>query len=179
MTSDPVHDNFLRLYSSALPTLRRYVMASIRDYHQAEDVLQQAALVLWKKFDQYNAAQSFVSWAMGVTRNELLHSSRSSARQPAILSTEVVAQIEARLEARQPELDRRRRHLETCLEKLPAPTRQALQLRYRQECSDEGIAERLERQINAVRILISRGRQKLAECMRQALQAELKGGPAT
>ncbi len=57
---------FLVLYNRAQPLLRGFLLAWFRDFHDAEEVLQQTSLELWKNFATYRPEQSFNAWALGV-----------------------------------------------------------------------------------------------------------------
>ena len=45
------HDEFLRLYSSHHRLLYRYVLTLLGRPSDADDVMQNASVILWKKFD--------------------------------------------------------------------------------------------------------------------------------
>ena len=61
-----------------------YIHSLVRDLDDADDLFQQTSLVLWDKFDQFDASRSFVCWACGVARYEVLNFLR---REAAIAST--------------------------------------------------------------------------------------------
>jgi RNA polymerase sigma-70 factor (ECF subfamily) len=159
------HDEFLRLFTSVQPALRRFV-----GYHfpggrqqEIEDVLQETALVLWRKFGLYDPARSFTSWALGIAHYELRHSQRSSARMPLALDEKTSELLARRVES--PVADRRQGRLDRCLSKLDARSREALSLYYEKELSTQQIAETYRGTVNMVRILLFRARQAVARCM--------------
>ena len=57
-----------------------YIHSLLRNLSDADDLFQQTALILWKKFDEYDRARSFLSWACGVARFEIANFLRA---QPA------------------------------------------------------------------------------------------------
>lgn len=59
--------------------------------------------------------------------------------------------------------------LAICLEELPPPMRELLELRYRDGCTSEEIAERLQRTNVWARQVLTRLRRKLKACMDQQL----------
>src|SRR3954470_5824648 len=124
------HDEFLRLFTSVQPALRRFV-----GYHfpggrqqEIEDVLQETALVLWRKFGLYDPAKSFTNWALGIAHFELRHSQRALARTPLALDEKTSELLARRAAELSPALDRRQNHLDRCLSKLDARSREALSL---------------------------------------------------
>src|SRR5689334_3693597 len=43
-----------------------YIHSLARDLNDADDLFQQTALIMWKKFDGYDRGRSFFSWACGI-----------------------------------------------------------------------------------------------------------------
>jgi RNA polymerase sigma-70 factor, ECF subfamily len=171
------HDEFLRLFTTVQPALRRFV-----GYHfpsgreqEMEDVLQETALVLWRKFGQYDPAKSFTNWALGIAHFELRHSRRALARTPLALDEKTSDLLAQRAAEMPPGLDRRQNHLDRCLSKLDPRSREALSLYYEKGLSTRQIAESYRGTVNMVRILLFRTRQSLARCMMSAARQEAGG----
>jgi len=171
------HDEFLRLFTSVQPALRRFV-----GYHfpsgreqEIEDVLQETALVLWRKFGQYDPGKSFTSWALGVAHFELRHSQRARARAPLALDERTSDLLARRSAELSPGSERRRNTLDRCLSKLDPRSREALSLYYEKGLSTQQIAEAFRGTANMVRILLFRTRQSLARCMMSAARQEAGG----
>lgn len=170
------HDEFLRLFTSVQPALRRFVGYHLPGGRQQEieDVLQETALVLWRKFALYDPDKSFTSWALGIAHHELRHSRRSLSRQPLALD-EKTSELLARRAEMTPGLDGRRSRLDHCMSKLDARSREALTLYYEKEFSTAQIAETFRVTVNMVRLLLFRTRNSLARCM---ATPEREGGTA-
>ena len=160
------HDEFLRLFTSVQPALRRFVGYHLPGGRQQEieDVLQETALVLWRKFALYDPNKSFTGWALGIAHFELRHSQRALARTPLALD-EKTSELLARRAETSTDLDARQGRLDRCLSKLDARSREALTLYYEKEFSTEQIAEMYRGTVNMVRILLFRARHSLARCM--------------
>ena len=45
-----------------------FVLSIIPDFHQAEDVLQQVAVVLVREFGQFDTSRPFLPWALGIAQ---------------------------------------------------------------------------------------------------------------
>ena len=171
------HDEFLRLFTSVQPALRRFV-----GYHfpsgreqEIEDVLQETALVLWRKFGQYDPARSFTSWALGIAHFELRHSQRALARAPLALDERTSELLARRSAEVPPGSERRQNTLDRCLSKLDPRSREALSLYYEKGLSTQQIAEAFRGSANMVRILLFRTRQSLARCMANTTRQEAGG----
>src|SRR5262249_7089766 len=58
-----------------------YIHSLVRDLNDADDLYQQTALILWKKFGEFDRQRSFFSWACGIARLEVANFLRSRGRQ--------------------------------------------------------------------------------------------------
>ncbi len=66
--SDQHHDQFLRLFAEHEPALRVVVRSLLPTRTDASDVMQNVAVVLWRKFGEFDATRDFRKWAFGVAR---------------------------------------------------------------------------------------------------------------
>ena len=79
-------EQFLSLYTAAQSALRQFILAHIPDLHEAEDVMQEVAVLLWKKFPEFEPGTSFPKWAIRVAQYEILHARRAHARRRIVLT---------------------------------------------------------------------------------------------
>src|SRR5687767_2642630 len=61
---------FLSLFLRSEREIFRYVAALIPNVADAEDIVQQTALVLWEKFDAYDESLPFTPWACRFALNK-------------------------------------------------------------------------------------------------------------
>lgn len=158
-------ERFAVLWTKAQPTVAGYVGSVVPDVHRAEDVLHQVALVLVRKFAQYDDQQPFVRWALGVARLEVLKDRQRHATEKHVFSTDVVEQIADSYAETAVELDARRQALRHCLEQVQGRGRVALRLRYIDGLKPAAISARLSMSVAATRTLLSRVRSSLRECI--------------
>jgi RNA polymerase sigma-70 factor (ECF subfamily) len=175
---DRTHGEFLRLYTSALPALRAFVLAHLPDFHEAEDALQRSAMVLWDKFGDFRPGSDFAAWAFAVARREVLRSRRGAARSRLVLTDDLSGQVGEQLSAGAGEIDARRAHLAHCVDRLPETSRRALDMKYGRGLAAAKIAEALSVTVNAVRLTLYRARRAIAECLRRSAAAAPREDPA-
>src|SRR5687767_5634549 len=126
------HEEFLKLYASAQPALQHFLAAHIPDLHEVDDLLQEVAVCLWRKFSEFVPGTSFRNWAIRVAQFEALHARRAHARHPALLLPQLTELAATRYAEMDLETVETRRHaLERCLERLPAQQRELILARYR------------------------------------------------
>ena len=85
---------------------------------------------------------------------------------------ELLRLLAEEVEQRGPVSDRRHEALQQCLEKLPGPQRQLLEMRYGPGSSLEQIAATLARPVGSVRQTLYRIRGALLACIERRLTAE-------
>ena len=165
-TDRPDQQDYLRHFLSAESSLRGYLLAHVRDFDVAEDLLQETALVLWKKFDQYDPKRPFLAWALGVARLEIRNAARQRTAGRALIEGDLDDLIVGEYLRLESELPRRRHLLRVCLKRLPGSMTEAVRLRYEEGSSLDRIARDLGKSLAAVKVLLHRARLSLHECVR-------------
>lgn len=174
MNETQIHEEFERLFLPAQTTLRGYLLAVIGDGTAADDLFQNVAIVLWRKFSEYDRSRSFVAWGLGVARLEVLKQRQTLARSRLVFSEEAVEALAQAAAEGAGEEDARLVHLRFCLGKLPARERNALDLRFSENLSLHEIGARFNRSAEAVGMMLMRIRRWLRDCMEQAMAKEGK-----
>ena len=54
---------YLRLFLAAERDVLRYVLSIVPNANDAEEIVQQTAVVLWEKFGDYDPSRPFTPWA--------------------------------------------------------------------------------------------------------------------
>src|SRR5215813_9507759 len=94
-----------------------YIHSLLRDLNDADDLFQQTALILWKKFGEFDPQRSFFSWACGIARLEVANFLRSRGRQRLYFSDDLnLLLVEAHAELPEVEWEDRREALTRCVE---------------------------------------------------------------
>ncbi len=164
---------FAALLRDAQTRLFGYIYSLVRNLDDADDLFQQTSLVLWDKYDQYDPARSFVSWACGVARFEVLNFLRSRGRDRLYFSDDLtLSLIEAHESLEHEQLEDRRDALSVCLKKLRGRDAQLLEACYAQSTRIPEIATAWGRSTHSIHNSLRRIRRTLFECVRRALAQE-------
>jgi RNA polymerase sigma-70 factor (ECF subfamily) len=162
-------EQLARLWTESQPVVAAYILAIIPDFHQAEDVLQQVAVVLVREYERFDSSKPFLPWALGIARNCALKSRRDVARRSKhVLSDAVLDGIQAAFEEHDDSLLAMRKFLRYCLNKQPRKVLELLQWRYAQDLSPTDVAAQMGITAGAVRAMLHRARQALRRCIRRA-----------
>jgi len=169
----PTHvERFIRLFTRHEPRVFGYILSLLGDPQAAEDVLQETNLVLWKKFDQFGEGTNFFAWACRIARLEVLAHCRRVKRDRLTLTNEFLEVVATDTESMADELQRRRRHLYACLQKLRPTDRDLIQRRYGGEANTKAVAEQVGRPLEGVYKAIQRIRRALLECVSRGMARE-------
>lgn len=152
-------------WTKAQPFVAAYITSLLGDFHRAEDVLQQVAVTLVRKYGEYDAERPFLSWALGIARLEALKEQRRRARDRHVFSDDLAERLSAAYEKIGDRYDSHLAMLEDCLKEVDFRSRKVFDLRYVEDLKPADMAERMEMTPGAVRVLLHRARTIVRECM--------------
>ena len=145
-TAEDPPARFVRLFARNEQALYRFALTLLADTNDAEDVVQEAAAVLWQKFDQYDANAPFLPTLMENLAEEYPQ--------------------------QEPVLSRQRMALDFCLEKLRTTDRRLLMQRYQADQTIRSLADQTDQKVNTLYKRLDRLRRKLLSCVEKRLQQE-------
>jgi RNA polymerase sigma-70 factor (ECF subfamily) len=166
------HERFTRYWTEAQPIVASFIGSLVPDFTAAEDLLQEVAVVLLRKFPEYDESRPFVAWALGVARLEILMLRRTQARSLLCFQPELAETLSAAYEEMVLELDSRTSALRECLRQVQGRAHEVLRLRYEEALSPAQIARRLSVRAVAVRVMLSRVRASLRACVERRVKQE-------
>ncbi len=165
-------ENMVKLaayWTRTQPLIAGFVSSLIPNFHDAEDVLQHVAMVLARKFDEFDHERSFSHWAMGIARYEVLVYYRKQRREKQIFDTELISQIGQTYGEMRPRLKPIHEALQKCMHKVKQRDRQILQLWYVEQLKPEEIAKLMGVARSTLYVILHRVRQGLKLCIRHQL----------
>ena len=163
--STAAQQRFLSLFLRSEREVFRYVAALVPNVTDAEDIVQQTAMALWEKFDAYDPSQPFTPWACRFALNKARQWIERRQRWQVLLEHGLAEELAQRRQELQPEFERRLRHLEGCLGRLPAGQRSLVEAYYYERTSIESIAERGGKTVPATYKMLQRIRAALQVCV--------------
>ena len=166
-----LQSRFVSLFAAHEPAIRAYLRRLLPTRADAADVMQDLALVLWKKFPECERPDEFRRWAFGVVRYEALAWRRDRARDRLVLAEDVLDLLADESERLDGVLDAQREAVEQCLSRLPSSTREAVLSAYSAGTTMEQSAQRSGKTPNAFHQWLYRIRLALLDCARRTLAA--------
>lgn len=169
--SSPDHTaQFLELLNANDRALSLYVYGLVPRDSEAEDLLQQTKMLLWKHFDDFTLGTNFLAWARKTAFHQVLTYRRKKKRQHLPLEEKTLEALGAAVSDLAENGTARHEALRACVSRLPTEHQQLVRLRYFQEMEIADIAKKVERTEAAVYRALSRVRMALMECVKK--QAE-------
>jgi RNA polymerase sigma-70 factor, ECF subfamily len=163
-------ERFVRLFVEGQREILRYILALVPDIDDANEILQDTAVDLWRKFDQYDPAFPFAPWACRFAFRCVLKYRDQRARRIKCLSVESLTQLAAERAEKDGILEDRRRALETCVQQLCEADRLVVEHRYSQQMSVAQIAGITGRNPSTLYKALERIRRRLFECVNRRVQ---------
>ena len=174
MLDEQQHERFTRLWTETQPSVAGYLHALVGNRDTAENLLQETALTLLRKFGEFDPERPFLPWALGIAKLQLLTHRRDSARSRSVaLDDELLERFTAMWGDVDASLRDEQAALATCLEQLAPRAQEVVRLRYFDALNSTQVAQRLGSNAGSVRVLLQRVRQQLRECI--TIQLRVRG----
>jgi RNA polymerase sigma-70 factor (ECF subfamily) len=165
-------DAFVRLLGQNQRRIFLYVMALVPSWNDAEEIVQETNLVLWREFGQFELGTNFAAWSCKVAFHQVLAWRKRKQRDRLQFSPAFLEAVAEEAAATGDALEERARLMAGCIDKLPEAHRHMLRLRYSDGMTIDAVAARVERTVEAVYRALSRIRQAIHQCVSQTLAKE-------
>jgi RNA polymerase sigma-70 factor (ECF subfamily) len=162
-------DQFLRRYLEHEEALSAFARTLVPSREDDREVMQQAAVVLWRKFDQLEALPDFRRWAFVVVRFEALGFLRDRKRDRLVFDEDMVSLLAEEVSGEAELYESERNALENCLSKPQPSHRQLLDAAYASGARNASLAEQTGRSEMAIYKALHRLRLNLMECTQRVL----------
>lgn len=165
-------DAFVQLLGQNQRRIFLYVMSMVPNGSDAEEIIQETNLLLWREFDQFRPGTNFAAWACRVALNQTLAWRKRKQRDRLEFSPRFLEAVAEEAASEADQLEERSEALSRCIEKLPERHRVLLRARYGEGRGIDAIGQELGRSADAVYRALSRIRHTLHDCVTQTLLQE-------
>ncbi len=157
---------FESLYRATSAKLFGICLRVLPQRAEAEEVLQEVFLGIWKKAEQFDATRaSAMTWLSMMTRNKAIDRVRANVGARAQTSIEL-DEIEGDSSASEvAEVAQDQERIEVCLDELEAPRRKMIRIAFFDGATYEELAERSGNPLGTVKSWIRRSLIKLKACL--------------
>jgi RNA polymerase sigma-70 factor (ECF subfamily) len=145
--------------------LYAYILSLLGDPDQANDVLQESNVVLWRSVDEFQPGTSFRAWSFRIAHFQVMAFRQRRIRDRVVFDDDILALLDPIAREIDEVYETRERLLTGCLEKLNTEHRDLLHRRYVKGQSLRAIAEACRTTANGVAQALFRIRRGLIECV--------------
>ncbi len=170
---DDRYELFLQRFTECEGRLRAFLWSMLPTWDGVDEVLQNASLVMWRKFDQYDPDTLFVKWATVVCRFEALKYRRTKARDRHVFSDDLLDVLAHESAEEDEELFLREKvALRDCMDGFGDNQRELLMSAYAKGAKIKEVAEAAGKTPTSVYKMLNRLRNKLHQCIEAKLALE-------
>lgn len=163
---------FMRLLTGCQSQLYAYLCSLTGNATTAQNVLQEANLVLWEKAADYDPSRPFLPWAYTFAYMQVMAWRKKRQRDRLVFDEDILTRISDSFSRRPGTGDRRLDALEGCMQGLEAEHRTLVDRRYVRGDSVNSIAKELRKGPNVVSASLYRIRKTLMDCIQGKIAAE-------
>ena len=165
---------FVRNLTNCQPALYAFILSLLPNRDDANDVLQDANLVMWRRSAEFTEGTNFLAWAYKIARFKVLSHHRDHHRSRHIFDDTLLTQLADEAQRRVGDLEGVAALLDDCMDELPSPQRELVRERYAPGSSVREMAERLGQSASAISVTLSRIRHTLMECVHRKLSGRAR-----
>lgn len=161
---------FGALMDRHLIVIRQRIRSMVRNHADAEDLVQEVVLKVWRRLSTFRFESSFRTWVTRVAINEVLQSYRRDQRGPIYRAPSDFAAITSSADSPHQSLARIEeiQAIRSAVVELPTKYSRVLILRDLEELSVRETAQRLQSTIPAVKTRLFRARRMLLAALQRS-----------
>ena len=160
---------FLRLFCENQPRLFAYILVLVPKWHDAEEILQETSVVLWRSFSHFQPGTDFWAWAKTTAFHRVLSFRKRQKRLAVPLSDRFIEAVAEEYGKLTDELEEQLQALAKCVEKLTPEESQLITMCYEPNVVIRDVAVQLDRPAGTVYKSLTRIRRTLMKCVEETL----------
>ena len=168
------HEEFVVLLSRHQRQIWWFIKTLLPAASDADDVLQETSLVLWRKWDQFDRDREFLPWACGIARLQVLRFVREHRSERLHLNELVLAEIAEFAEKKllsMARVETRLEMLNACVQELDENLRNVIEDRYLRSLATKSIAKNSGKPLVTIYKTLARARVQLMNCVNRKIAA--------
>jgi len=169
MSSSERGELFVQLLTQYQQRVLLFILSLVPHRADAEEILQETNLVLWRRFDEFQPGSDFRAWAFQVAYHKVKAFQERQGRERLRFGPKVMERL-AEIAAAEDSMPAILEALDECKKKLSEQDRELIELRYQPGATTASVAAELGRSVAAVYKAIVRIRRTLYDCIQRAIR---------
>ena len=157
---------FLQLFMVNQKSIYAFILAMVRNCHDADDIMQETVTLMWDRFDEFIPGSNFGAWGTQIARFKVLKHYNQKQKQTSHFGDELLDKIADCASGKLESMEERLSALQHCVNKLSERDRRLIRIRYEQNLTMKDIADRVDRPIGGIYKAMARIHDALHRCVR-------------
>lgn len=167
------NEQLLALVTSHQRRLAGFVRTLVPSRTDAEEVLQDVNLYIWRHAEEFESGTNFAAWALRIAHFHVLTWRKRQSRERLVFDDGLLERLSIAARSLDAQSDRHQEALDTCLAELANRDRELItQLYYEPGTTPRGLAKRIGRSTKGIYVSLNRIRVRLLGCIQRKLAAE-------
>lgn len=162
---------FLKLYRQNESAIFGFIVKLIPNFSIAEDIMQEALVVMWDKFDTFQEGTSFLAWSKQIARYKVMNFIRKDKAVEVVHFNEHLTDKIAEMDDGISCYEMYYEAMHRCVDKLKESNKEIVQLRYIKNMKVKDIARIMGSTSNALSKQMARIHCMLRKCIDRTMQA--------
>lgn len=165
---------FMSLLVQNQKWIQAYISYLVPNRADCEDILQDTLTEMWNKFEEYKEGTNFRAWGIQIARFKVFSHQQRNQKSKFRFNPDIVKLLEQETQnsLESGYLEAQKDFLRRCLEKLSVKEKEYLRLRYEQQLTFQGIADRFGISMQAAYKAISLIHARLLACVNLGMDHE-------
>ena len=160
-------------WAQSQPRIAAFISSLVSNFQDADDILQNVAVITVEKFEEFDRNRSFSAWANGIARNLILKYYSGKGKKGVTLGIDAIQRIVQVYEKESRGIHDQKESLEKalkkCLARLKGKWKKIVDMHYMDEFSPTRIAQQLGMTRNNVFVSLHRARLSLKKCVEREI----------
>lgn len=167
-------EKFMQHLTNCQRDLRAFILGMTPTKSDADDVLQEVNLAIWKKRHLYDPGQSFIRWAFGFAAMEIRSYRNRKSKKHLWFNDEVLETIAESWPSDTSVMEQQRDALTDCVKKLGSIEQKLINGFYGSQYTAQELAESSGKPLSTVYKILSRARRALRVCVQRTLARQTR-----
>ncbi len=163
-------EQFIKDYTACEQALRFYIGSLVNNKSDVDDILQETATMIWKKYDERDPGKPFLPWALAFAFNAVRNYRHRLRVRRKYFSDELLESMMAVQEARHDEFESQGVILQSAIRRLSERERLLIEHRY----SSGGTIQDLALKLGEKPDVLYKRLQRIREKLLKTIQLEMK-----
>jgi RNA polymerase sigma-70 factor (ECF subfamily) len=160
-------DKFFELFEEHQKRLYAFIRSMVFSAHDADEVMQETSIVIWKKMDEFQVGTNFMAWSFRIARFQVMNFQKKAVnlKKRVGFSEDLIEELADTREKMEPELGYKWDVLEVCRKKLKEKDQRLLEQVYGLGMEVDELAKHLGRKATSIYRSLRRIRMTLEKCV--------------